>query len=59
MKRQRDQETYCVLAYEPPPGTFGGKLRYRKLQVRVSRLDAIVRTRAGFYSVDDATLFPK
>jgi VWFA-related protein len=55
----RDQEGYYVLGYEPPPGTFDGKLRYRKLQVRVSRRDAIVRSRAGFYNVDDASLFPK
>lgn len=56
----KDQDSYYVLAYVPPPGTFmSGNPRYRKLQVRVSRRGATVRTRGGFYSVDDATLFLK
>ena len=50
-------ESYYLLAYEPPPGTFTNqKLRYRKLEVKVRRKGLTVRTRGGFYSVDDETL---
>jgi VWFA-related protein len=52
-----DQNSYYLLAYEPPPGTFTSqKLRYRKIEVRVSRKNVSARWRAGFYSVDDASM---
>jgi VWFA-related protein len=50
----RDQGSYYMLAYQPPPGTFvGKKLRYRTIKVVVNRTDLHVRTRAGFYNVTD------
>lgn len=49
-----DKGGYYVIAYEPPPGTFPQRqLRYRKLTVHVSRKGLTVRTRGGFYSVED------
>jgi VWFA-related protein len=56
----KDASSYYALAYEPPPGTFtGGKVQYRRVQVRVSRRGAMVRTRAGFYSIADSELVSK
>jgi VWFA-related protein len=56
----KDAGSYYVLAYQPPAGTFtNGKVRYRRVEVRVSRRGAIVRTRAGFYSIADSELIPK
>ena len=56
----KDSSSYYVLAYEPPAGTFTtGKVRYRRLEVRVSRAGATVRTRAGFYSIADSELIPR
>src|SRR3954471_11594913 len=56
----KDASSYYVLAYEPPPGTFtGGKVQYRRVQVRVSKRGAIVRTRAGFYSIAASELVSK
>jgi VWFA-related protein len=52
-----DRAGYYALGYEPPRGTFAdGTLRYRTLKVRVNRKESVVRTRGGFYSVDDAML---
>jgi VWFA-related protein len=50
----KDQGSYYMLAYQPPPDTFGGKkLRYRTIKVVVSRKNLRVRTRSGFYGVTD------
>ena len=55
-----DASSYYVVAYEPPAGTFtSGNARYRRVQVRVSRRGATVRTRAGFYSIPDSELVPR
>jgi VWFA-related protein len=52
-----DQRGYYLLAYEPPPKTFGkGRLQYRNVKVHVTRPGLTVRARAGFYSVPDAAL---
>jgi VWFA-related protein len=53
-----DFRGYYLLAYEPPPDTFQpGKPKFRKVSVRVRNEKLNVRTRPGFYSVDDERLF--
>lgn len=53
----RETDSYYVLAYEPPVGTFDGKpMDYRPLDVRVKRKGVTVRARAGFYNVTDEML---
>lgn len=51
-----DGRRYYLLAYEPPSGTFSDRFQYRRLEVKVRRPGAQVRTRAGFYSVADEAL---
>jgi VWFA-related protein len=47
-----DDQSYYLVAYEPEDETFdANKVKFNKISVRVTRKDATVRTRSGFFSV--------
>jgi VWFA-related protein len=47
----RDNESYYLLGFDPEDANFDR--RYHKLNVRVKRADARVRSRTGFYGIPD------
>lgn len=56
-----DQNGYYLLAYEPDQSTFrreGGRAKFHKLHVAVTRPGLRVRYRNGFYGVPDAEARP-
>ncbi|MBX7184324.1 MAG: VWA domain-containing protein [Vicinamibacteria bacterium] len=55
----RDQGSYYLIGFEPPPETFArksGKPAYHAIRLTAKRKDLRVRTRAGFYGVTDREL---
>lgn len=48
-----DQEGYYLIGYTPQETTFNAKNPYHKLSVKVKRSGLTVRTRVGFYGVED------
>jgi VWFA-related protein len=51
-----DQSGYYLLGYSPDEGTFatlGGRAKYYRLKLRMTRSDLRVRTRAGFVGIAD------
>ncbi|MGH9947804.1 MAG: VWA domain-containing protein [Pyrinomonadaceae bacterium] len=55
-----DDQSYYLVAYEPDDETFDPKTRrFNKLEVRVTRRDARVRYRSGFFGVSDEASAPK
>lgn len=52
-----DDQSYYLVAYEPDDSSFDPqKLRYNKIEIKVTRPDARVRYRRGFFNIDDAKL---
>jgi hypothetical protein len=54
-----DISAYYRLTYEPPPSPFDG--RFRAIEVKVSRKDARVQARSGYFALppgESAALFP-
>lgn len=48
-----DQQGYYLIGYTPQETTFNGKNPYHKLSVKVKKPGLTVRTRVGFYGVED------
>jgi VWFA-related protein len=47
-----NDQSYYLVAYEPEDETFDpGKVKFNKIAVRVTRKDATVRTRSGFFNI--------
>lgn len=51
-----DQQGYYLIGYTPKKETFSNKDAYHKLSVKVKKSGLTVRTRSGFYAVDDKEL---
>lgn len=48
-----DQQGYYLIGYSPQEATFNVKNPYHKLSIKVKRPGLTVRTRVGFYGVED------
>lgn len=54
VRRVLNDQSYYLVGYDPGSDTFdAAKRKYNKLEVRVSRKDAKVRFRSGFFNVAD------
>lgn len=59
IRRMLDDQSYYLLGYLPDTETFDPeKRRFNRLTVRVSRPDAVVRYRSGFFAAADAERAP-
>lgn len=58
----RDQAAYYLIGFEPPDKAFeraGGRPKFHKVRLTVSRPGVKVRTRAGFFGVTDEEMTKK
>ena len=56
MRKILDDQSYYLVAYEPNPETFDpANRKFNKLEVKVNRANAKVRTRSGFINIADRT----
>lgn len=61
-RAMEDQDGYYLLGYTPAPETFArdrGNAKFHQITVQVKRSELTVRSRKGFYGIEDAQRAPR